>query len=93
MSFGTTYTKREDLTPEEIVAYIKNNPGCIAELYDPPDRQRVCEFVLLNPKDWMDDYPEEPGTFENWSSRIRYADGFRAYSFLDEPGVIHFEET
>ncbi len=39
-------------TQDLIVDYIRNNPGCIREMYHEKDQGDVDEISLLNPEDW-----------------------------------------
>ena len=74
-------------SPESIVSFIKEHPGCIKALFDsddPDDPVILDESVLLNPDDWKDvsESYGVPGSlteryWENWSEALIYADGIR----------------
>lgn len=72
------------------MAYIRTHPGCVAECWG-GYKNEVCEFALLNPNDWTCD-DGDSHYWENWSDRITWADGIRAYAW-DGEDEICFEET
>jgi len=84
--------KDETFKVSDIIKHIKKNPGCIEVLYSPEDRDQIDESVLFNPDDWKRDEDDGMGYkyYENWSDKIKWADGIRA---CWDTGELTFEET